>query len=201
MLLSHGRENELIAVDGKGIELERIFEKFNDINCPLLAGKPKFFIIQACRGDRTDRIFPGSRSASGFSTSGSDTAPKDGLSNGEYNSSRPNWEDMVIAYSTIPGFTSQRDLQNGTWFIQCLVKVFKRHFSEKELLELLKITQRELSKCTDSNGVKQTLEIVLRGVSKNLYFESEKPPIKPSNNVQESEPTPIRKKRALEEHF
>ena len=108
---------------------------------------------------------------------------------------------MVIAYSTIPGFTSQRDLQKGTWFIQCLVKVFKRHFSEKELLELLKITQRELSKCTNSNGAKQTLEIVLRGVSKNLFFESEKPPIKPSNNVQESEPTPIRKKRALEEHF
>ena len=102
--MSHGRENELIAVDGLGIQLETIFEKFNNTNCPMLAGKPKFFIIQACRGDKTDRPFPpgsSSRSASGCSTSGSD-ASKLG-SNGDYNSSRPNWEDMVIAYSTIPG--------------------------------------------------------------------------------------------------
>ena len=110
----------------------------------------------------------------------------------------------------IPGFTSQRDLQSGTWFIQCLVKVFKRHFGEKELLELLKITQRELSKCTNSNGAKQTLEIVLRGISKNLFFESETPPSNPTNDTTTgngnrkksvSEPTPVKKKRALEEHF
>ena len=72
---------------------------------------------------------------------------------------------------------------------------------DKTILELLKITQRELSKCTNSNGAKQTLEIVLRGVSKNLFFESEKPPVKALNNSQESGPAPMRKKRALEEHF
>ena len=109
---------------------------------------------------------------------------------------------MVIAYSTIPGFTSQRDLQSGTWFIQCLVKVFKRHFGEKELLELLKITQSELSKRTNANGAKQTLEIVLRGISKNLFFNPEipTPPIsvKPSNSSHHvSGQSPVKKKRTL----
>ena len=33
------------------------------------------------------------------------------------------WEDMVIAFSTIPGYVSNRDKERGTWFIQSLCKV------------------------------------------------------------------------------
>lgn len=32
---------------------------------------------------------------------------------GEVNKARPTWEDMVIAYSTIPGFASIRDHEKG----------------------------------------------------------------------------------------
>ena len=35
--------------------MEYIYEFFNNRNCPLLRGKPKFFIMQACRGDRPDQ--------------------------------------------------------------------------------------------------------------------------------------------------
>ena len=35
--------------------MEYIYEFFNNRNCPLLCGKPKFFIVQACRGDRPDQ--------------------------------------------------------------------------------------------------------------------------------------------------
>ncbi|KAG9259642.1 caspase-14-like isoform X1 [Astyanax mexicanus] len=31
--------------------LESIFEKFNNRNCPAMRGKPRLFIVQACRGD------------------------------------------------------------------------------------------------------------------------------------------------------
>ena len=33
------------------------------------------------------------------------------------------WEDMVIAFSTIPGYVSNRDKEKGTWFIQSVCKV------------------------------------------------------------------------------
>ena len=36
---------------------------------------------------------------------------------------RPTVEDMIIAYSTLPGFTSNRDHELGTWFIQSLVRI------------------------------------------------------------------------------
>jgi hypothetical protein len=34
---------------------------------------------------------------------------------GGMNKARPTWEDMIIAYSTIPGFASIRDHDKGTW--------------------------------------------------------------------------------------
>ena len=46
VILSHGREGNVYASDGTVIEIEKIYEKFNNRNCPALQGKPKFFIIQ-----------------------------------------------------------------------------------------------------------------------------------------------------------
>ena len=79
-------------------------------NCPLLQGKPKFFIVQACRGDDTDVSFPENvemfsdlepRRAMKRTRGDYDTVPIP--SYGELNTARPTWEDMIIAYSTIPG--------------------------------------------------------------------------------------------------
>ena len=33
------------------------------------------------------------------------------------------WEDMLIAYSTLPGYVSNRDHYRGTWFIESICKV------------------------------------------------------------------------------
>ena len=35
----------------------------------------------------------------------------------------PTWEDMLIAYSTLPGYVANRDLFRGTWFIESLCQV------------------------------------------------------------------------------
>ena len=83
---------------------------FYFINCRLLQGKPKFFIVQACRGDDTDVSFPenvemfsdlGPRQHRKRTRGDYDTVPIP--SYGELNTARPTWEDMIIAYSTIPG--------------------------------------------------------------------------------------------------
>ena len=44
----------MYTADGRSINLERIYEYFNNKNCPDLKGKPKFFIVQACRGELAD---------------------------------------------------------------------------------------------------------------------------------------------------
>ena len=54
VVLSHGREGQIITSDGRGVDTEEIYAQFNNVNCPKLKGKPKFFIVQACRGTDTD---------------------------------------------------------------------------------------------------------------------------------------------------
>ena len=49
-ILSHGEEGYIFGADGKKFELDAIFELFDNTSCQQLLGKPKVFIIQACRG-------------------------------------------------------------------------------------------------------------------------------------------------------
>uniref|UniRef100_A0A8C7F5L8 Caspase-2 n=1 Tax=Oncorhynchus kisutch TaxID=8019 RepID=A0A8C7F5L8_ONCKI len=49
-LLSHGVEGAIYGTDGQLLELDWVFEAFDNAHCPLLQNKPKMFFIQACRG-------------------------------------------------------------------------------------------------------------------------------------------------------
>ena len=35
----------------------------------------------------------------------------------------PTWEDMLIAYATIPGYVANRNIFRGTWYIESLCEV------------------------------------------------------------------------------
>ena len=79
---------------------------------------------------------------------------------------RPTWEDMVIAYSTIPGYASLRDHEHGTWFVQSLVEVFMTHAHDTELVDLLRMTSERLSHFTNEQGDKQTCNVEMRSCSR-----------------------------------
>lgn len=82
-----------------------------------MVGKPKIFIIQACRGYQTD---PGVK-----------VSVTDALKDEESRSQTlepqsiklPVEADFIFAYSTVPGFYSWRNGANGSWFIQALCQV------------------------------------------------------------------------------
>lgn len=48
-IMAHGNLGHIHVFDGQ-IELQRIFEMFDNRGCPALRGNPKLFVIQACRG-------------------------------------------------------------------------------------------------------------------------------------------------------
>lgn len=151
----------MYAADGQSINMEYIYEFFNNRNCPLLRGKPKFFIVQSCRGDRPDAGVAGEdATAQHVSKKRRAAESSDGVAEGgagDVARARPTWEDMVIAYSTIPGqcvlespymlpmmspgYASLRDHDKGTWFIQSLVEVFMVHAHDTELVDLLRMTR------------------------------------------------------------
>jgi len=176
-ILSHGKDGVVYSADGQSINMEYIYEFFNNKNCPMLQGKPKFFIVQACRGDLPDtgvyqeteisfKVNPKKRRAAGTDT---DALPSSTIVS-DVARARPTWEDMLIAYSTIPGYASIRDHENGTWFIQSLVEVFMNHAHDTELVDLLRMTSERLSQFTNEQGEKQTCNVEMRHLYKRIYF-------------------------------
>ena len=79
------------------------------------------FLFQACRGDDTDQgachniSWEDSNMSQRKRRIGTDSDTNPYTIFGEMNKARPTWEDMIIAYSTIPGFASIRDHDKGTW--------------------------------------------------------------------------------------
>ena len=181
VILSHGQDGVVYASDGQSINMEYIYEFFNNRNCPLLRGKPKFFIVQSCRGDRPDAGVEGLEDMETAGASPSKHMSKkrknesvDAVSKasdvGDVARARPTWEDMIIAYSTIPGYASLRDHDKGTWFIQSLVEVFMAHAHDTELVDLLRLTSERLSQFTNELGEKQTCNVEMRHLYKRIYL-------------------------------
>uniref|UniRef100_A0A672TCS6 Caspase-6 n=1 Tax=Sinocyclocheilus grahami TaxID=75366 RepID=A0A672TCS6_SINGR len=53
VFLSHGENGHIFANDGQ-IQIQEITDLFKGNKCRSLVGKPKIFILQACRGDKHD---------------------------------------------------------------------------------------------------------------------------------------------------
>ena len=47
--------------------------------------------------------------------------------------------DVLIGYSTLPGFTSNRDVYLGTWYIQAVCEVFMEHACDTDVEDMLKM--------------------------------------------------------------
>merc|ERR1719244_651521 len=94
-----------------------ILRRFNNQYCPNLKGKPKFFMVQSCRGDEVEYgIESPPTSPTGFDTDAV-TSPQR-VTRSSFNrrslsesifQRELSWEDMLIAYSTLPGYVANRD--------------------------------------------------------------------------------------------
>lgn len=134
-VLTHGDSNCLYAKDEK-YYVECLFESFKSDLCKTLAGKPKIFIIQACRGDRLDN-----GSIINFDVEDSKSS----------DIRLPQWADFLMAYSTIPGYYSWRNTTNGSWFIQAFTSVLMEYYKELDLLSILTITNQKVAYDFESN--------------------------------------------------
>ena len=47
--------------------------------------------------------------------------------------------DVLVGYSTLPGFASNRDVYLGTWYIQAICEVFMEHACDLDVEDMLKM--------------------------------------------------------------
>ncbi|XP_038611176.1 caspase-3 [Tachyglossus aculeatus] len=159
VLLSHGEEGVIFGTDGS-LELKSLANLFRGDNCRSLVGKPKLFIVQACRGTELD-------SGVEADSSSADDGPEQKI---------PVEADFLYAYSTAPGYYSWRNSLNGSWFIQALCAMLKQHAPTLELLHILTRVNRKVATEFESYSpdasfhAKKQIPCIVSMLTKELYF-------------------------------
>lgn len=171
VIMSHGRQGLVAACDGREIETEWIMRQFNNLGCPALRGKPKLFVFQACRGEDHDFGAPVPRID--FEQYEGPRGQTDARSINPTVSSDykdVSWEDMIVAYATLPGYVANRDKYRGTWFIESLCQVFMDNAAELEIREMLDKVGETLRNFESEFRTKQSFAYEVRHFYKKLYF-------------------------------
>ncbi|KAI5630442.1 caspase 3, apoptosis-related cysteine peptidase a, partial [Silurus asotus] len=156
VLLSHGDEGVFFGTD-RSVELKALTSLFRGDRCVSLAGKPKLFFIQACRGTDLD---------SGVETdSDSDNSMK-----------IPVEADFLYAYSTAPGYYSWRNTMTGSWFMQSLCEMLSKHGRELELMHILTRVNHKVALDFESASTmpgfhaKKQIPCIVSLLTKEMYF-------------------------------
>ncbi|XP_047488846.1 caspase-1-like isoform X2 [Penaeus chinensis] len=165
VFMSHGEKNVLWGRDDT-FKSDYLFENFKADRCPTLAGKPKLFFIQACRGEKLDA---------------GTTLQRDELDSGCQSSYKiPNSADFLECWSTIPGHYSWRNSANGSWFIQSLVKVLTQDSAREDLLSMMTSVNRHLilnfeSDCPKEQDMheKKQAAYIVSTLMRKVYFNSD----------------------------
>ncbi|XP_011499428.1 PREDICTED: caspase-1-like isoform X2 [Ceratosolen solmsi marchali] len=166
-VLTHGLQNDFICAKDVVYKLDSIWKPFTADRCSTLAGKPKLFFFQACRGDKLDGGVKMQRSGT-TETDSSTTSYK-----------IPTHADFLFAHSTVEGFFSWRNPEEGTWFVQSLCDVIDKHASTTDLSKMLTMTARKVATDFASyNNLDPTLHdqkqvpSVTSMLIRDLYFSS-----------------------------
>lgn len=133
--LTHGVQNDLLCARDVIYKSDRLWKPFAADKCLTLAGKPKLFFIQACRGDESDSgIILSPRSL--IQTETDTTVVSYAI---------PTHADFLIAHSSIQGFFTWRNPLEGTWYIQCLCDILDQHGTTMDLMSILTLTARKVA--------------------------------------------------------
>ncbi|KAM3937476.1 caspase-6 isoform 2-T2 [Leptodactylus fuscus] len=171
VFLSHGEDNHVYAYDAK-LEIRQLTALFKGDKCPSLVGKPKIFIIQACRGAQHDEPVLATDCTDSKDPE-TNTVEVDAAS--VY--TLPAGADFIMCYSVAEGYYSHRETINGSWYIQDLCAALKQYGQSLEFTELLtlvnrKVSLRSVENCLDRNAIgKKQVPCFASMLTKKLYLK------------------------------
>ncbi|KAF7288108.1 hypothetical protein GWI33_000159 [Rhynchophorus ferrugineus] len=116
-----GGYTEIVGTDGNRISIDDVVDIFSE-NAGQIEGIPKIFIFQCCRGE-SDQIHV-------------DAVPL----------KKTQHSDILLAFSTLPGFVSNRHPNDGTWYIQSICEIFSKMYKDHHIEDMLKMVNENLSK-------------------------------------------------------
>ncbi|XP_037532145.1 caspase-2 [Nematolebias whitei] len=154
-LLSHGVDGAVYGTDGQLLQLDWVFQTFDNARCPLLQNKPKMFFVQACRGDEMDcgveQIDGPARTLSpnceqrDAGREGEGDA--DSTQRGDQRRPRiklPQRSDMICGFASLKGTAAMRNTKRGSWFIQELNSALRLRARDTHLADILVQVNRRI---------------------------------------------------------
>ncbi|XP_035018577.1 caspase-2 isoform X4 [Hippoglossus stenolepis] len=147
-VLSHGVEGAVYGTDGQLLQLDWMFEAFDNSHCPLLQNKPKMFFVQACRGDEMDcgveqidgptRTYSPSCEQRDAGREGQgDAASRQRGDMGRPRIKLPQRSDMICGFASLKGTAAMRNTKRGSWFIQEINATLRLHARDTHLADIL----------------------------------------------------------------
>lgn len=189
IMLSHGTEvnhnrfpGAVYGVDGQHVPVQHITNYLNGQHCPSLQGKPKLFFIQACGGGERDTGFEVSpddefKPSIGGADDQTDAIPmsssSDSLSTSDDVDARatlPTPSDILVSYSTFPGYVSWRDTQSGSWYVETLDRILEENAATDDLITMLTMVNNEVSQ-NSAKGLYKQMPGSFNFLRKLLYFQ------------------------------
>ncbi|XP_019956800.2 caspase-6 [Paralichthys olivaceus] len=173
IFLSHGENDHVYTYDGK-IAIQDITAMFKGDKCKSLVGKPKIFILQACRGDKHDDPVLACDAVD------NEIRTNEVVVDASAVYTLPAGADFLMCYSVAEGYYSHRETINGSWYIQDLCELLQRFGDSLEITELLtlvnrKVSMRSVGNSSDRNAIgKKQVPCFASMLTKKLYFRPKK---------------------------
>lgn len=189
IILSHGTEvshsrfpGAVYGIDGQHVPVQHVTNYLNGQHCPSLQGKPKLFFIQACGGGERDTGFEVSpdevEPPVGRADDQTDAIPmsssSDSLSMSDEPDARatlPTPSDILVSYSTFPGYVSWRDTQSGSWYVETLDRILEENGATDDLVTMLMMVNHEVSQ-NSAKGLYKQMPGSFNFLRKLLYFQN-----------------------------
>ncbi|CAH3038790.1 unnamed protein product [Porites lobata] len=181
-LLSHGLEGQIYGVDGVLVSIPDLLALFNGYMAKDLIGKPKLFFIQACRGSDYDHgtdVTDGGHSAN-VETEYHVTRSTNELLAAAFPNDKPETvdepetipaeADMLVAYSTVPGYVSWSHLQKGSWFVQAMVDVFSAYAKTEDVVSMLVRVNGKVAREFESFNRKKQMPAPVIMLTRKVFF-------------------------------
>ncbi|XP_028411570.1 caspase-3-like [Dendronephthya gigantea] len=115
-IMTHGDMGRIYGSDSKHLDIKDIIDMFKEVKCKALAGKPKIFFIQACRGSRvlSNRFLP-ETTASKKPSINDDTTFGSDLSDTATSTASRGCEIMGSRSTTIPKKVQSLAIDDGNY--------------------------------------------------------------------------------------
>lgn len=181
VFMSHGgihqnTNTEFIWTFDEKVNTTELWKNFHAANCPSLAGKPKMFFIQACRGEDADKGVQLKARPRGLAVK--TDSPHITQQDKEY--AIPLYADMLMMWASYTGmyaFKSGNSGINGSVFLHYLTKVLGEDANNDDLATMLLRVTREVAvhyesyvpnnyKLDENKQVPQTMSTLMR----KIYF-------------------------------